>query len=83
MTVHSTDVRAGNADQGMFDGDASDVFRMLYRLLNAADGFIKFGNYALAQAAGFADAVAAITQSALAYLGHEDAGLGAAYINGR
>ncbi len=66
----------------MLDRNASHVFRMFHRFLNAADGLVEFGNHALAQAARFADAVAAITQSVLAQLGHQDGGLGAAYVNG-
>src|SRR5271168_338623 len=71
VAVHSTYVCAGNADEGMLDWNAGDVFRMLHRLLNAADGFVEFGNHALAQASRLADAVAAITQSVLAQLGHQ------------
>src|ERR1017187_4679583 len=82
VAVHSADVRARNAHQRMLDRNAGHVFRMLHRFLNAADGLVELGNHALAQASRFADAVTAITQSVLAQFGHQDGGLGAAYVNG-
>ena len=81
MTVHATDMRTRNPHQGMFDRKARHIFRLLNRLLNAADGLIEFGNYSLAQAARFRDAMAAITQSVLAQLRHEHGGLRTSYVN--
>ena len=66
----------------MLDGNAGHVFRVFHRFLNAADGFVEFGDHALAQAARFADAVAAIAQSVVAQFGHQNGSLGAAYVNG-
>ena len=73
VAVHAANVRSRNADQRMLDRNAGDVFRVLHRFLNAADGLVEFGDHAFAQAARFADAVAAITQSVLAQLGHQHA----------
>ena len=82
MTVHAANVGPGNADNGVLDGNAGNVFGLLNRFLNAADGLVEFGDDALAQAARLADAVSAIAQAVVAQFGDQHAGLGAAYVNG-
>src|ERR1700729_1439360 len=82
VTIHSADMRSRYPHQRVLNRYASDVFRMLYRFLNAADGLVKFRDDAFAQSVRFADAMTAITQSVLAQLRHQDDGLGAPYIDG-
>ena len=82
VAVHAANVRSCNANDGVLDGNAGDVFGGLNRFLNAASGFIEFGNDAFAQAARFGDAVSAIAQAVVAQLGNQHSRLSAADVNG-
>ena len=81
MTVHAANVRAGDSDHRVFDGNPGDIFGRLDGLLNARDGSIEFSDDALAHAARIRYAVATVTKGVLVHFGHNDAGLGAADVN--
>ncbi len=83
MAVDAAHVRSADADDGVLDGSAGDIFGGLDRFLNRCDGFVEFYDDALARAAGFGDAVSAIAQAGVGELRHQRARLGAAYINCR
>src|SRR5439155_26387481 len=60
MTVHSTDVPAGNAKQSMFDWDSGNILCLLNCFLNRAKGFIKLNDHTFPRSARFGDTVSSI-----------------------
>ena len=60
MTVHSTDVPAGNAKQSMFDWDSGNILCLLNCFLNRANGFIKLDDHTFPRSARFGDTVSSI-----------------------
>jgi hypothetical protein len=83
VRVDSAHVHSADSDNGVLDRSASDVFCGLDCLLNGRHRFVEFHDHALARAAGFSDAMSAITQAGVGELRHKRASLGAAYINCR
>jgi hypothetical protein len=81
VTVHAADVGSSNADDGVLNRNASNVFGSLDRFLDAANRLVEFRDDALAQAARLADAVSTIAQAMLALLGDQDSSLGAADVD--
>ena len=81
MTVDAAHVRSADADDGVLDRRSGNVFGGFDRLLNRGDGLVEFDDDALARAARFGDAVAAIAQAGVGELRHQRARLGAAYID--
>src|SRR5581483_7946372 len=81
LAVQSAHVRAGDAYHGVFNGSAAGVFRLLHCLLHGSDGLLQVHNQSLARAAGFRDAVPAVSQAAVRYLHHQHGSLGASKID--
>ena len=81
VAVDAAGVGPGHAQQGMLDRRSGHVFGLLHRLLNRADGFVQIHDDALARAARFGHAVAAIAQTVVGNFRHQRAGLGAAYVD--
>ena len=67
----------------MLDGRTGNILGLLDRFLNRADSLVQIDDDALARAARFGHAMAAIAQAVVGDLRHQHAGLGAAYINCR
>jgi hypothetical protein len=65
----------------VLDRGSSDVFGLLYRLLNRTHGFVQVHNNALARAARFRHAVTAIAQTVVGDFRDQRAGLGTAYVD--
>ena len=57
VAVNAANMHSSDADDGLFDRSAGDVFGGFNRLLNRGHGLVEFDDHAFARASGFGDAM--------------------------